>query len=98
MDMFDVEFSPMMNTTFITPTSEVYSLSGFDLTIKRSPMPYYMNVYLPTALLSITSMVGFLIPPDIVPGRMALLVTTFLMLVNISITERNRGPKAKYFK
>ena len=31
-------------------------------------------------------------PVDKIPGRMALLVTTFLMLVNISSTERNKGP------
>ena len=39
-----------------------------------------------------TSFIGFLIPADKVPGRMALLVTIFLMLVNISNTELNRGP------
>ena len=72
--------------------NETYSKSGFTLVLKRSPTPFFMNVYLPTALLTISSFIGFMIPVDVVPGRMALLVTTFLMLVNISSTERNRGP------
>ena len=51
-----------------------------------------MNTYLPTALLTIASFISFLIPVDVVPGRMALLVTIFLMLVNIRATERRMGP------
>ena len=92
MDMFDVDFSPLRNTTFATKTNEMFSMTGFTVAMKRSPTPYYMNVFLPTALLTITSFMGFLIPADLVPGRMALLVTIFLMLVNISSTERERGP------
>ena len=92
MDMFDVDFSPLRNTTFVTKTKEIFSMTGFTVEMKRSPTPYYMNVFLPTALLTITSFIGFLIPADLVPGRMALLVTIFLMLVNISSTERERGP------
>ena len=72
--------------------NETFSRSGFTLVLKRSPTPFFMNVYLPTALLTVSSFIGFLIPVDVVPGRMALLVTTFLMLVNMSSTERNRGP------
>ena len=96
MVMFDVEFMALTDTTYVTRTSETFSMAGFDITMKRSPIPYYMNVYLPTGLLTITSLIGFLIPPDIVPGRMALLVTIFLMLVNISSTERNKGPRVRY--
>ena len=92
MDMYDIEFSPLRDTTYLTQSMEEYSLAGFVVSMKRSTTPYYMNVFLPSALLTITSFIGFLIPPEIVPGRMALLVTQFLMLVNISSTERNRGP------
>ena len=70
-----------------------YSLSGFALELKRNPIPYLTNTYLPTILLTMISFIGFVIPVDIVPGRMALLVTIFLMLVNMNSTERIRGPK-----
>ena len=92
MDMFDLEFGPLDNETYITETKEKFSLAGFTVAIKRSPTPYYMNVYLPTALLTVTSFMSFIIPADIVPGRMALLVTILLTLVNISTTERINGP------
>lgn len=69
-----------------------YPTSGFTIELTRSPTPFYMNTYLPTGLLTLASFIGFVIPVEIVPGRMALLVTTFLMLVNIKSTERYVGP------
>ena len=97
MDMFDVSFTPLKNTTQILNTEE-YSLTGFVVTMKRSPTPFYINIYLPTGLLTIASLIGFIIPVGAEEGRrMALLVTVFLMLVNISSTERNRGPAVRNF-
>ena len=97
MDMFDVRFGPLREKVYTTQTKQEFSLAGFVIDMRRSQTPYYMNVYLPTALLTITSFIGFLIPADIVPGRMALLVTIFLMLVNISSTERSRGPVVREY-
>lgn len=70
-----------------------FSVSGFVLDLKRISTPFLTNTYFPTGLLTAISFIGFVIPVDIVPGRMALLVTILLMLVNTSSTERNRGPK-----
>ena len=90
---FNVFVDKLASNTYFSPdTNETFSRSGFNLILERSPTPFFMNIYLPTALLTISSFIGFLIPVEVVPGRMALLVTTFLMLVNISSTERNRGP------
>ena len=55
--------------------------------------------YLPSTLFVITSWVSFLIPPEVVPGRMALLVTLFLVLINIfnnvtAITPNTEGMTA----
>ena len=43
----------------------------------------YFQVYLPSFMFVVTSWVSFLIKPEVVPGRMALLVTLFLVLINI---------------
>ena len=51
--------------------------------------------YLPTGLLVMISWISFFIPPDIVPGRMALLVTIFLMIINLSASSRVVAPRAK---
>ena len=42
-----------------------------------------LQVYLPSFMFVVTSWVSFLIKPEVVPGRMALLVTLFLVLINI---------------
>ena len=38
--------------------------------------------------------ISFLIPPDIVPGRMALLITLLLCLINILINVMSNAPKS----
>ena len=55
-------------------------------------MQYLVQVYLPSGMFVITSWVSFLIKPEIVPGRMALLVTLFLVLINIFNSVRERAP------
>ena len=74
-------------------SNETFALAGFRIDFKRSRSPYLLNVYLPTGLLTFISFIGFLIPVDIVPGRMALMVTIFLMLVNISAQQDNKKAK-----
>ena len=92
-EKFDVHLEKLISTTYVPKgTNETFSLSGFVIHLERSATPFLVNTYLPTSLLTIASFMGFLIPVEKVPGRMALLVTIFLMLVNISSTERMRGP------
>ena len=43
----------------------------------------------------IVSWSSFLIPPEVVPGRMALLVTLFLVLTNIFNTITNISPNVE---
>ena len=43
------------------------------------------------------SLFSFLIPPDLVPGRMSLLITTLLMLINISGSARESSPASDTF-
>ncbi|XP_023330425.1 gamma-aminobutyric acid receptor subunit alpha-2-like [Eurytemora carolleeae] len=64
------------------PSGE-YAACGFQVRLQRKKMQYIVQVYLPTSLFVIVSWVSFLIKPEVVPGRMALLVTLFLVLINI---------------
>ena len=93
-EKFDVMIEPLVYKLLVTEANETFSLSGFELVMARSLTPFLMNVYIPTYLLTSASFIGFLIPVDMVPGRMALLVTIFLMLVNMSSSERSKGPVA----
>lgn len=51
-------------------------------------------------LFVVVSWISFVVPPDVIPGRMALLVTLFLVLVNIFNSVTTNTPKAegKYWK
>lgn len=71
---------------FLRP-SEVYSVYGFYLHLERHFLPHLMRTYLPTGLIVVTSWASFLIDPRTVPGRMTLLVTLLLVLINVSIGE-----------
>ncbi|XP_023327258.1 glycine receptor subunit alpha-2 [Eurytemora carolleeae] len=72
-----------------------FSVAGFQLTLKRKVSHYIITCYLPSGMFVIVSWISFLIPPDIVPGRMTLLITVFLVLVNIFNTITTNIPKAE---
>ncbi|XP_040575659.1 glycine receptor subunit alpha-2 [Lepeophtheirus salmonis] len=72
-----------------------YSVAGFELTLQRKVSHYIITYYLPSGMFVIVSWISFLVPPDIVPGRMTLLVTVFLVLVNIFNTITTNIPKAE---
>ena len=92
-EKFDIYLDNMVESQFYDlDTNETFSQAGFNLILDRSPTKYFVNIFIPTSLLTIASFIGFLIPVEVVPGRMTLLVTIFLMLVNVSNTGQNRGP------
>ena len=70
-------------------------MAGFELTLRRKVSHYIITYYLPSGMFVIVSWISFLVPPDIVPGRMTLLVTVFLVLVNIFNTITTNIPKAE---
>ena len=55
---------------------------------------YIITYYFPTGMFVIVSWISFLVPPESVPGRMTILVTVFLCLVNIFNSITNDIPKA----
>jgi hypothetical protein len=59
-----------------------YSVYGMEIKLSRCVSPYLLNVYLPTAIFVVMSWVSFLIPTDVVPARIVLLVTLCLVIIN----------------
>jgi hypothetical protein len=58
-------------------------------------MQYAVSIYVPTTAMVLVSFISFIVPVEMVPGRMALLVTIFLMLVNIGNSARSRLPMVR---
>ena len=77
-----------MHTTF----GQNYTKCGFAISYSRSKTQLFFQVYLTAGMLVIVSWASFLINPNIVPGRMGLLVTLLLVLVNIFNGFKSSSP------
>ena len=60
---------------------------GIKLTMRRLKMSFLLKYYTPCAAIVLVSGIGFIIPVTAIPGRVALLVTQFLTLVNLFIHQ-----------
>ncbi len=80
---------------FFSGYSPLYQVAGFTMTMKRQYTPFLFNYYLPSGLLVVISWGSFAIPPGVIPGRIALIVTTFLSLVNIANSAFSNFPIAQ---
>ena len=48
-----------------------YSLAGFEMILRRHVSHYIINYYLPSGLFVVVSWISFLVPADIIPGRVS---------------------------
>ena len=60
------------------------TFAGFNIEFKRKLYPAILNLYLPTFIIVVISLMSFLIHPDSAPARSGLLITCLLVLVNSS--------------
>ena len=66
------------NATFDNKT---FSVCGFNILLKRTRKQTFYQTYLISILFVVVSWVSFIIKPELVPGRMGLLVMIFLILI-----------------
>ena len=69
-----------------------WATCGFNINLKRTRIQNFFEVYLTCSLLVIISWISFIIRPEVVPGRMGLLVTILLVLINIFIGIKSKAP------
>ncbi|KAI5718821.1 hypothetical protein M8J76_000680 [Diaphorina citri] len=75
-----------------------HSAARMIITLSREIRSHLVESYLPSTLFVIMSWGSFVVMPEIVPGRMVLLVTTLLSLVTMFDTIRNNSPSALELK
>ena len=92
---FDVSIKLYEET--INDTNEFSSDFGFNIAIERRISSYVLQYYLPCASIVFVSSISFIIPLTAIPGRISLVVTLFLTLVNLIIENEVRfvGGKMK---
>ena len=71
---------------------QTWATCGFNIVLHRTRIQNLFEVYLTCTLLVIISWISFIIPPNIIPGRMGLLVITFLTLINMFIEVKHTAP------
>ena len=74
-----------------------FSVAGFQLVLARKVSFYIITFYLPSGLFVVISWISFLVNPECIPGRMSLLITIFLVLINIFNTIQTNSPQVKYW-
>ncbi|XP_028170781.1 gamma-aminobutyric acid receptor subunit delta-like isoform X2 [Ostrinia nubilalis] len=88
---------PKYVVTFVTDKSE-HSAARLQIKLSRELRSYLLESYLPSSLFVIISWGSFCVIPEIVPGRMVLLVTTLLSLVTMFDTVSTNSPDALELK
>ena len=78
-------------------SGNTWATCGFKIALRRKKSQIFIQVYLTSGLLVVIAWVSFIIPPDVVPGRMGLLVTVFLMLITIFISLKRDAPPSNGF-
>ena len=75
------EFLPVeRNVSLIGLT---YSVVGVKVILNRYYSQYILSYYFTSIILVSVSWISFMIPPEVVPGRMTLLITLLLVMVNL---------------
>ena len=83
-DGFRIKLDKMDTKKYITENLNMYwSEMGYDIESERQPEKYIYQYYIPCSLIVIASSCSFIIPLSAIPGRVALVVTQFLTLINI---------------
>ena len=85
------------NQTFGGWNNETYSMVGFELVLKRYFLKQFCLYYAPSMSVVLVSWISFLIPTRAIPGRMALLVTLLLVLINLYAAIVKTQPPTKAF-
>ena len=78
-------------------SGNTWATCGFEIALWRKKSQIFVQVYLTSGLLVVLAWVSFIIPPDVVPGRMGLLVTVFLMLITLFISVKRDAPPSNGF-
>ena len=74
----------------------LYVNTGFrwSICLERQLSPFVWQVFMPTTFMVALTWISFLIPPSCYPGRISLLVTIVLCLINVMTSEMQQSPES----
>ena len=83
---------PSAYQEYVSLNEQRWASCGFTVNLKRTKSQMITQVYLTSTSLVIISWISFIVNPSAIPGRMGMLVTVFLVLINIFIGVKNSSP------
>ena len=89
--MVRLENLPSKYHTWHTP-EHGWATCGFGIELKRTKTQMIIQVYLTSISLVLVTWFSFTIDPTVIPGRMGMLITIFLVLINIFVGVKNSSP------
>ena len=75
--------SPSAEFRLCVLSSECVFNTGFEVTLRRHIGKYVVYNHMPSGLFVCVSWISFVVPIEAIPGRMSLLITLLLVLINI---------------
>ena len=90
---FNPEILPLKKRNF-TWAGKPWSITGFSIELTTRSAEFVYNYMFPSALCVMVSWITFLIPPEDVNGRVAILITMLLVLVTIFNSVLEKTPRA----
>ena len=79
----------------LTAHGHQFSVVGFKLMLERHYLPHVFSYYVTSSTFVLVSWVSFLISPEVIAGRMGMLITTLLVLVNLFGTIISAQPPSE---
>ena len=84
----------LTNSDYDVQIENTKSPIGFNLELKRKPTVYLYTHFLPCALMVVVSWVSFSVKVDAIPGRLGLLITLLLMMINLTSSTARTIPRS----
>lgn len=96
-DHYDIKVEVLDTHNYSHHTMSFPALE-FHINLQRRLSFHLLQTFIPSALFVWVGWLSFLVPPEVVPGRMVLTITTLLTLTAMFNTVRAESPKASYAK
>ncbi|XP_043225922.1 glycine receptor subunit alphaZ1-like [Amphibalanus amphitrite] len=96
-DHYDIRVEVLATQNYSHHTMSFPALE-FHVNLQRRLSFHLLQTFIPSALFVWVGWLSFLVPPEVVPGRMVLTITTLLTLTAMFNAVRAESPKASYAK
>ncbi|XP_050686694.1 glycine receptor subunit alpha-2-like [Eriocheir sinensis] len=97
-EQFLVRMEKVESANQVVDAYGTYPALAFRIHLTRRLSSVLLQLYLPSGLFVVVSFVSFLVPPDAIPGRMTLCITTILTMSTLLGVAMQSTPRVSYVR